>query len=505
MKKSNLLFAITLFNAACLFAQNCEISGIVFLDENKDGIYNEGEQKLEGISVSNQKEIVQTDKEGYYTLDLRDGAFLFVIKPSGYQVALNAQNFPQNYYFYHSQGAPKDLKYQGVSATGTIPKQIDFPLYPTDEDKPLKALVIGDPQAADKERIDFFRDGGITDMLRQKADFYIVLGDIADDYLDIYPREKAIVSMLDIPGYHVPGNHDVNYKSQKEVNHFETFRKEYGPDYYAFNYNKTHFVVLNNIDYFGWNSKENKRGSYFGDLDEVQLQWLKNDLSLVPDDYLIVLNTHIPFLEDFTEATILEELKSVLKDRKSLLLSGHTHAVKTYWNHYKTSEGVIAGASCGSWWTGPYDDEGIPVATSMDGAPKGYFVFEFSGADYTYDFIPENHSEDYQIRISLASEEDTSYIIANWFVGKTYESVMISIDNKTPLAMENYTGFDPFMERTLKDRKNKDDWTPGLSKTNHLWKIELPKDIAKGMHKIEVTATTDSGKLYKGYKIFEIE
>ncbi|UII80368.1 calcineurin-like phosphoesterase C-terminal domain-containing protein [Flagellimonas sp. CMM7] len=67
-------------------------------------------------------------------------------------------------------------------------------------------------------------------------------------------------------------------------------------------------------------------------------------------------------------------------------------------------EGTIADVSCGSWWTGPYDDEGIPVATSMDGAPKGCFVFEFSGADYKYVFIPEKHPEDYQIRINLTSK-----------------------------------------------------------------------------------------------------
>ncbi|UII80369.1 hypothetical protein [Flagellimonas sp. CMM7] len=82
---------------------------------------------------------------------------------------------------------------------------------------------------------------------------------------------------------------------------------------------------------------------------------------------------------------------------------------------------------------------------------------------------------------------------------------MMFIDNEPSILMENYAGFDPFMARSLKDSKNKDDWTPRLSETNHLWRIQLPKDMAKGMHKIEITAETDSGKQYKGYKIFEIE
>ena len=488
-----------------LYSQNDKISGIVFLDENKDGIYNNDEKTLENVAVSNQEEIVLTNYKGEYNIAMNEASFLYVLKPSGYQVALNTQNFQQNYYFHHVKGAPDYLKYPGVSATGNLPGKINFPLYRVDEEKPLKVLVIGDPQTADDQRLDFFKDGGVTDMLRHKADFYIVLGDIADDYLDVYPREKAIISMLEIPGYHVAGNHDINYKSKNKVNNFETFRKEYGPDYYAFNYNKTHFVVLNNVNYFGWNTKEDKRGDYFGGLDKTQLKWLKNDISLVPEDYLIVLNSHIPFLEIFTEASDLNELNKMLANRKVLMLSGHTHAVQTYWNIKNINEGVIAGAACGSWWTGPNNEDGVPVATSMDGTPKGYFVFQFSGTDYNYKFIPANHSEDYQIRITLPLKTEPQYIIANWFVGKPNEKVIISFDGRESKLMENFTGFDPFMERTLKLRKNIDDWTPGLSETEHLWKIEIPKNISKGLHKIEVTAFSDKGEKFKSYKIIEIE
>jgi hypothetical protein len=492
------------FKLTFLVAQNNQVSGIIFLDDNKDGVYNFGEQKLEGVAVSNQKEIVLTDHKGKYQITLEDTSFLYVIKPSGYQVALNGQNFPQNYYFHHTKGAPGYLKYAGVTASGKHPTQINFPLYPANENKSFKALLIGDPQAADKERIDFFRDGGVTDMLRQKADLYIILGDIADDYLEIYPREKAIMSMLEIPGYHVPGNHDINYKSKNFTNHFETFRKEYGPDYYAFNYNKTHFVILNNVNYFGWDTKKNKRGSYFGGLDKTQLEWLKKDLSIVPDDYLIVLNSHIPFLERFTDSKVLEELKQLVSKRKILILSAHTHAVQTFWNIKNVSETVITGASCGSWWTGPKDENGIPLATSMDGAPKGYFVFEFSGANYEYKFVPANHSEDYQVRITIPLKTESQFITANWFIGKPHEKVMASFDSQKPIEMKNYTGFDSFIARTIKDRKNKDNWTPSLYETQHLWKIQIPKELKKGMHKIEVNAFTDKGKIYKGYKIFEI-
>lgn len=503
--KSFTILCLVIFKITFLFAQDKVVSGIIFLDKNKDGIYNKNEKLLKGVAVSNQKDIVLTNDKGFYTIPLRDAAFLSVIKPSGYQVTLNDQKFQQNYFFYHSKGAPNYLNYPGVSPTGKVPEQINFPLYKINEDKPLKVLVVGDPQTADNERLDFFRDGGVTDMLRQKADFYIVLGDIADNYLDIYPREKNIISMLNIPGYHVPGNHDINFKSKEPQNHFETFRKEYGPDYYAFNYNKTHFIVLNNVNYFGWDEKNNKQGDYFGGLDKTQFEWLKNDLLFVPEDYLVVLNTHIPFLEIFTDPKILEELNKLLGHRKVLKLSGHTHAIQTYWDILGKSEGVIAGSSCGSWWTGPNNEDGIPVATSMDGSPKGYFVFQFSGTEYQYRFIPSNHPEDYQIRITLPSKTGSQYITANWFVGKKHEKVTVTFDNQTPITMENYTGFDPFIERTISKRVNKDNWTPGLYKAQHLWKAPMSKTIGPGIHKIEITAYPDNGNVVKGYKLFETQ
>ena len=44
----------------------------------------------------------------------------------GYQVALDRHSLQQNYYFYHTKGAPKELKYPGVSATGDLPNQINL-------------------------------------------------------------------------------------------------------------------------------------------------------------------------------------------------------------------------------------------------------------------------------------------------------------------------------------------------------------------------------------------
>ncbi|MCU4155834.1 calcineurin-like phosphoesterase family protein [Carboxylicivirga sp. A043] len=511
-----LLFII---NSLFLRAGNEVVTGVVFIDENNNGLYDKGEAPLEGVLVSNQLEVVASDKKGRYQLPLRDGAFIYVVKPKGYQVITDSLNIPRYFYFHHTNGAPKNLTYKGVEPTGVAPETIDFPLIPMEEKKRFRMLALGDPQTPNDQTLDYFRDGSVADMFRHQADFYMIHGDIADDNLDIYPREKAIMSQLGIPGYHVPGNHDVNYKSEHRNNDFETYRKAFGPDYFSFDYGDVHFIVLNNISYKGWNQEQNKRGHYVGKLDSVQLEWLKNDLNHVPNDRLIVINSHIPFVEDDTQKESIISLHDLLIERtKVLSLSGHIHQVKTwqlnkenYWEYAGSHEGVNVGATCGSWWSNPKDENGIPVSTCQDGSPKGYFVFDFEGSNYSYEFIPIHYDDAFQIRISsplgrIKQEElDSSKIVINWFVGKPHQKVEVRIDGGEPFLMKNFYGNDPFYEQTLGIRKTVPDWPPRAAKSSHMWKLPLPGNLRKGTHRIEVTAYGENDKVFKAYKIIEIE
>ncbi|TLX71251.1 hypothetical protein E9993_20745 [Labilibacter sediminis] len=513
-----LVLTILLFLALDITAQDKEITGIVFVDKNMDGLFNKGDKPLKGVAVSNQREVVLTDKKGRYTLPLLENKFVYLVKPSNYQVKLNDQYLPESHYHYHPKGSLSNLKYKGVEATGVAPKRIDFPVYPSKETKPFKLLAIGDPQTPNDETLNYFRDGSVNDMIRHHADLYIALGDIADDNLNIYKRHKEIMSTLKIPGYHVPGNHDMNYRSPDNISKNETFKKEYGPDYYSFNYGKVHFIILNNIHYQGWNYEKSKRGKYTCGIDKAQLKWLKNDLELVSDDKLVVVNSHIPFIEHFADKEVIKQLHDLLKSkRKVLTLSGHTHTVNTYWNNaesywnYDTPhEGVITGASCGSWYTKPKNENGIPVSTCMDGSPKGYFLFEFSGIHYKYKFIPVHYSDEFQIRISTPlgniKKEDlsNSWIVANWFTGKPDQKVYATIDNGEKLEMENFTGKDPFMEATIDLRKSHKSWSPKTAETNHLWRCKIPDNLSPGCYRITVTAITEDGTKFQSFKIIEI-
>lgn len=494
-----------------------EVEGIIFDDLNRNGILDKGEKGIEGVVVSNQKDVVTTDSKGRYKLDLRSKAFIFVVKPSNFDVPTDNLNLPKFYQAYYPDGSPDYLKYKGIDKTDKDLSIVNFPLIKSEENKPLKALLIGDPQTADNERLSYFREG-VEDMIRQDADFYIVYGDIADNNLEIYEREREIVGSLGIPGYHVPGNHDINYLSREEQDHMATFKKMYGPDYYSFNYDKTHFIVLNNVRYDGWNNKDSKQGSYFGGLDATQLEWLKNDIATVSDEYSIVINSHIPFLEAYTHKESILDLFNTLQDRDNLIaFSGHLHATQSLWFNSSTNwngkgkfESMTVGATCGAWWANPKDEDGVPISTCMDGTPKGYFTMDIDNGSYNYSFIPSNRDDSFQIRIASpessisSSDIETTDIIANIFVGKPTFKVEVIIDGRPSIEMKNITGEDPFLARSLNNRLNADNWAPVLHKTDHLWKVKLPSDLTKGVHKIEVIGYGDRGNIYRGFHLLEI-
>ena len=136
-------------------------------------------------------------------------------------------------------------------------------------------------------------------------------------------------------------------------------------------------------------------------ISERQLEWLKNDLAQVPEDRLIVLNAHIPFVT-FTDATAkkhqtdnLADLYEIVGDRPALGLSGHTHTTEQilpgeFFEGWQEATGtgpapfhqIVTGGLSGSWWSGDLNDQGIPHGTQRLGSPRGYYQITFDGASY---------------------------------------------------------------------------------------------------------------------------
>jgi len=403
--------------------------GHVFLDANRNSVMDEGETGLEGVMVSNGREVALTDATGAYELPAYGDMNLFITKPAGYTAPVDEYLVPQFAYIHKEEGSP-DLRFGGVAPTGPLPAAINFPLIEDDSDRAdFECLVFGDAQPYFNMQVSYVREtAGRMLAARDNSDTECLLfeGDVMGDDLSLYPRFKEIISVGDTPQYYVAGNHDIDFDAETDQHSFDTFRREWGPEYYSFDIGNVHFVVLDNVRY-PCNGVDphpfcaaDARPTYNGVITGRQLEWLANDLANVPEDKLIVLNAHIPF-QTFTDNTAakhqtdnLTDLVEILGDRPALGLSGHTHTTENivtgeYYEGWEENTGVgpapfhqiVTGALSGSWWSGSLNDDGVPGAPQRLGAPRGYYQLSFSGSGWVDTYHSFTHSEDEQFHISF--------------------------------------------------------------------------------------------------------
>ena len=506
-----------------VMAQAKTIKGVVFEDTNRNGRQDQNESGIPEVMVSNQREVVLTDKQGRYQLPLMSRTIIFITKPSGYAVPLNKNQQAKFFYIHQPQGSPEGLKYSGIKPTGPIPTSLDFPLYKAESTDQFDAIIVGDPQPRDIRELGYFRDDIVSEMINREASFYIAYGDIAFDDLSLYQEYNQIVGTLGIPAYNVHGNHDMNYDVPHDSLATETFKRHFGPADYSFNYGKVHFVVLDNVAYSGWNYETKSHGSYIGQLNEKQLTWIKNDLANTPEEYLVVINTHIPLKTTQSDAGSIntvnkEALFKILESRQHLLaLSAHMHYIdhltftqQDGWMGNATFHNLNVGAGCGAWWSGPKDTRGIPVSYSLDGSPNGFYMFNFNGNNFNYHYVPANAPEHQQMRISFPNGNVVSdslvnkSILVNIFNADPDAQVYCRLDNGVPLVMKQQYTQDPFIVEYLKDGDNFPDWSNRALTHQHMWAVPLPADLAPGTHSLKVKATDSKGNSYQGFTIFKV-
>jgi len=497
--------------------------GIVFEDANHSGVFDQGEKGIPNVSVSNQSDVVQTDQNGHFRLPVSKETIIFVTKPAGYQVPLDKNHLPQFYYIHQPKGSPAGLKCKGIAPTGKLPHSIHFPLIKTEVDETFDIIVVGDPQTKTREEVDFYRDDVVARMMGTKARFYLALGDIMYDDLSLFDQMIPMVGQIGIPIYHVMGNHDMNFRVPDEKYEAETFKRLHGPDYFSFNYGSVHFVVLNSVKYNGWNKEKNEKGDYIGYLHDRQLTWLKNDLSFVPEDHLLVLAMHIPvrsemYKEENNLIVNREALFKILENRKHLLaLAGHMHYFEYLeyggnngWLGSAKFPSVTAGAGCGTWWHGPKDPGGIPYGMCTDGTPNGYFRFTFTGNRFNYRFYPSHSSHDNRMRINspigTLSQPDLKNreINVNVFTGTPGTIVTYELDDGPKVTMERKVMKDPFFTKLVAE--NPDSYKDWMEPTDcsHIWVAPLPGDLEPGNHRLEITAKDHQGNVFTAYRLFEI-
>lgn len=523
------------------------IPGRVFEDLNYSGTWEPGEPGIAGVRVSNGVDVVVTDDAGDYELDVPEEAVIFITKPRGYATPVNAHQIPQFYYIHQPDGSPQGLRYPGIEPTGPLPEAINFPLRKRDEPSRFEVILFADTQPQTEVELDFIRDDVIAELIGTSASFGMTMGDIMFDDMSLFPRYNALVSKLGIPWYNVPGNHEINLLAADDRYALETFKRYFGPPYYAFEFGDALFVVLDNIEYRGNGESDpgdvRGNGGYIANFGKRQLAWLKEELKHVPEDRLIFMGMHAPlatYMNDGAGVNTADrrELFKLLAGRTNLYaVAGHTHT--TEHRYFGEGDGfrgpgelhhhVLATVS-GSWWSGPFDPRGIPTSDQRDGTPNGYHVLKVDGTDLTISYKAAGYSADYQMRImfdvvhhglrvdgmrdfragalfdSRFSEDQVpaAEILVNLFDGGPKSVVEFRIEDGDFLPMRRVRRADPYMlEVFARNPKTKKSWLQATP-SSHIFSADLPDDIKAGTYTVAVRARDEFGREHHGHAVLEI-
>ena len=344
---------------------------------------------MPGVTVSNGRDVVTTDGQGRYELPAFENMTVFVTQPRGYQVPVDGDNIAQFFYHHLREGSP-ELKYGGIAPTGALPDKVNFPLAKSQiTQSPEQHCAVGaDVQTYDQKEVQFARNGVFAD-LAARTDYAgcgaLFIGDIVGDDLSLYPQTRELTSMLNGPARFLPGNHDLDFDALDGEHEFDTFRAQFGPEYYSYDAGKAHVVALSNIQYP--TQIPAKKSNYAYGLGERQLEWLRHDIASVPKDRAIVVASHAPLHEFYYSSGYahaqIEDIYEILKGREVVSIAGHTHMSENLrqgdlmagWTDTLGDAGlpfthILSPAVSGQWYNGRVLEEGFPSPSSVTGPPR---------------------------------------------------------------------------------------------------------------------------------------
>lgn len=224
-----------------------------------------------------------------------------------------------------------------------------------------------------------------------QPDFVITGGDLVMDVLDqtyeradmLYTMYQKNAELFQMPVHNTIGNHEIYgiaMETGVDRDHPEygkgMFEKRIGDRYSSFDFKGWHFMLLDSIiptdDY-----------SYAGWIDDEQMDWIEQDLTLVDPETPIVICTHIPLISAFPQLTgnpvggtmsslVVNNAAKVLElfqnHNLKLVLQGHLHFIEDIFAG--GTRFITAGAVSASWWRGPRNgmEEGFAWVKVRDGS-----------------------------------------------------------------------------------------------------------------------------------------
>ncbi|MGO2859836.1 MAG: calcineurin-like phosphoesterase C-terminal domain-containing protein [Brevibacterium sp.] len=528
-----------------------KFTGQVFDDVNENSKLDGDEKGVPGVAVSNGVDVVQTDGQGRYSLPVRENMTVSITQPSGWQVPVDSDNFAQFSYNHLPEGSP-ELKYGGIKPTGDTPKAVNFPMIESSSTASAEqdCAIASDTQTYDKKEVGYARDGAVGD-LADRDDYQgcgvLLLGDNVGDDLSLNPDLRDLYSNMNGPVRAAAGNHDQDYDSPDDEHALDTFRDQFGPDHFSYDVGKTHFVVLDSIDYSG--NAETKK--YTERISEDQLEWLRNDLANVPKNAQVVVATHAPIVTH--RDVVVENAKDfydVIADYpNAVTIGGHTHTQENLVAGEKREEWadagipelpntqIVAGAVSGDWYSGGLNADGLPYSFTSDGSEPGILTLQFDGASRSERYTVRNESDDHQLLLGVNSPEwrdwaqkaqdwqdadkkgeapeaisekvvtrddlkqGDTWLTSSFLAGTSDARVEVSFDGKSPSQAEHTQ---PGKGEALnKGWEYTDPYTASQNlrtsgsvgqTSSHLWRTPIPAGLDLGTHSAEVTGTDRYGR-----------
>ena len=207
---------------------------------------------------------------------------------------------------------------------------------------------------------------------------------------------------------------------------------------------------------------------------------------------------------------------------RTLSLSAHTHT--QFHAFFGAEDGYTGGGehhhlvhatTSGSWWLGQRDEMNLPHATMRCGAPNGYSIVSFDGADYSVRFKAARRPEDHQMNIDApevvrASEAASTEVLVNVFAGSERSVVEMRLGSGEWSRLERTPRKDPFYaaiqrrEEALREPDGPRGLPPAID-SPHIWAGTLPADPPAGTHALEVRTTDMFGQIFSGHRLIRVE
>jgi hypothetical protein len=340
----------------------------------------------------------------------------------------------------------------------------------------------------------------------------------------------------------------MNLEAPDNTHAGETFKRVFGARWHAFQHGAATFILLDNVDYLGTDpTKPNGFGKYRGFFGERQLGFVRNVLANVPRDSLVVISFHIPLktLASNDAANNTVDMKDFLAaigtHANTVSFCGHTHT-NEHW-YFAAADGYAGGGQLGgthhhhvlatvsgSWWSGPFDARGIPMALQTDGTPNGFHILAVDGANYTTTLVPAHDPARGQMRVMLDSQVHSrdrevirdyhagallagpigqdavgsTRLVVNFFDGGPRSKVEVSIGGRPFGALTKVERLDPFVaEVYARNPESKKSWVEaGVS--SHIWQGGLPANLGAGTHRVAVRATDEYGRMHMNSMVLEV-